>query len=87
MEINFKTGALEDIEYWKHSGNKKTLTRISQLLLSISITPEKGLGKPEKLKGALTGFWSRRINKEHRIIYKIESQYQIITIYSLKGHY
>jgi toxin YoeB len=87
MEIEFKTGALDDIEFWKRSGNKKIQNRISALLKSIASTPESGIGKPEKLKGNLSGFWSRRINLEHRIIYKFDYPTQIATIYSLKGHY
>jgi toxin YoeB len=87
MEIEFKTGALNDIEFWRRSGNKKIHNRITTLLKSIASTPESGIGKPEKLKGDLSGFWSRRINKEHRIIYKLDNSSQIATIYSLKGHY
>jgi len=57
------------------------------LLKSIALAPETGIGKPEKLKAGLSGFWSRRINKEHRIVYKIDYQRQVVTVYSLKGHY
>lgn len=63
----------------------KKQKRITQLLKSISASPETGIGKPEKLKGELSGFWSRRINKKRRLIYKIEKQQ--IVIYALKGHY
>ena len=87
MEIEFKTGALNDIEFWKRSGNKRLQNRIDELLKSISLNPENGIGKPEKLKENLSGYWSRRINREHRIVYKIDHQAQIVTIYSLKGHY
>ena len=87
MEIAFKTGAKDDVEYWKRSGNKKIQNRITTLLKSIASTPESGIGKPEKLKGDLSGFWSRRINKDHRIIYKLDYSRHIATIYSLKGHY
>ncbi|HNW50333.1 MAG TPA: Txe/YoeB family addiction module toxin [Prolixibacteraceae bacterium] len=87
MEIIFKSGALEDIEFWKQSGNKKIQSRINDLLLSLSKNPERGIGKPRKLKGNLAGYWSRRINDEHRIVYKIEYQEKIISIFSLKGHY
>lgn len=87
MEIEFKTGALDDIEFWKRSGNKKIQSRITGLLKSIALTPESGIGKPENLKGNLSGYWSRRINKEHRIVYKFDYPSQIVTIFSLKGHY
>ena len=83
----FKSGSLDDIDYWKRSGNIKIQDRITRLLKSIAATPEIGMGKPEKLKGDLSGLWSRRINKEHRIIYKVDSISKIVTIYSLKGHY
>ena len=82
---SFKKGALDDIEFWKRSGNKKLKKRISELLQTISKNPESGIGKPEKQKGELSGFWSRRINKEHRIIYKAEEKQ--VVIYALKGHY
>lgn len=78
MEIEFKTGALYDIEFWKRSGNKKIQNRITTLLKSIVSTPESGIGKPGKLKGDLSGFWSRRINKEHRIIYKLDYSSRIV---------
>lgn len=87
MEIEFKTGAFDDLEFWKRSGNGKIQNRITALLKSIASTPENGIGKPEKLKGNLSGYWSRRINKEHRIVYKFDYSSQIVTIYSLKGHY
>jgi toxin YoeB len=48
-------------------------------------TPFGGIGKPEALKENLSGYWSRRINREHRILYKVDNE--IITIYSLRGHY
>ena len=87
MEITFKSGALEDIDFWIKTGNKKIQKRITDLLHSIEINPESGKGKPEKLKGNLSGYWSRRINKEHRLIYKIDYNNQLVIIYSLKGHY
>ena len=83
----FKSGSLDDIDYWKRSGNNNIQDRITRLLKSIAANPETGIGKPEKLKGDLSGLWSRRINKEHRIIYKVDSISKIVTIYSLKGHY
>jgi toxin YoeB len=87
MEVEFKTGALADIEFWKRSGNKKNQTKITELLNSIALTPDSGIGKPEKLSKNLSGFWSRRINHEHRIIYTIDFEKNKVVIYSLKGHY
>ena len=85
MEIIYSDKAIEDISYWKKSINKSIQNKITKLLKSIEETPFEGIGKPEKLKYELTGFWSRRINKEHRIVYKPNAE--TITVYSLRGHY
>ena len=89
MEIEFSPKAIKDLEFWRKSGNKNIQVKIEAILTSILDTPFNGLGKPEPLKHELKGKWSRRITKEHRIIYSI-SQYgdvQILSIISLKGHY
>jgi toxin-antitoxin system, toxin component, Txe/YoeB family len=84
MEFLFKDTAERDLAYWfRH--NKPIIKRINALLLDIKQHPFSGLGFPIPLKENLSGYWSRRINKEHRIIYTVEED--TITIYSLKGHY
>jgi toxin YoeB len=85
VEIDFLDKALEDIEYWKHSGNKRVQERITKLLESISKTPYSGIVKPEPLKYDLRGFWSRRITDEHRIVYTIIKDR--IKVISLRFHY
>jgi toxin YoeB len=85
MEIIFSPEALEDLKYWKKSGNKKIQKRIDQLIKSIARTPYEGIGKPEALKYNWTGYWSRRITETHRIIYKIEGGEIIIA--QLRYHY
>jgi len=85
MEIIYSPQAIEDIKYWKTSGNKNIQKKIAALILAIQTNPYQGIGKPEALKHELTGFWSRRINKEHRIIYKVINNQ--IRIEMLKGHY
>ena len=85
MEIIYKDKAFLDIKYWKKSGNKQAQNKISELIKDIIQHPEAGIGKPEQLKHELTGLWSRHINDEHRIIYKIEND--VLFIASLKGHY
>lgn len=85
MEIAYTKKAKEDIAFWKNSGNKKTMAKISDLIIAISQTPFEGIGKPEPLKYNLTGCWSRRINNEHRLVYEVINNY--ILIHSLKGHY
>jgi toxin YoeB len=85
MEVNFKTEALLDLEFWKKYGSQSEQNKITALLQNIRKTPFSGIGKPEPLKYDLSGKWSRRINREHRIIYSIEND--TVTIYSLRGHY
>jgi len=83
--ISFTAEALADLEYWKKSGNTIILKRIRQLVQAIQNDPFYGIGKPEALKHNYMGYWSRRINHEHRIIYK--AMENNITIYSLRFHY
>ncbi len=85
MEIEYTLRAQEDIAHWKKSGNVKIQKKISELLLSIQNSPTLGIGKPEALKHVLSGLWSRRINREHRLIYQIKDS--IIYVISLRGHY
>lgn len=85
MEIEFTGKALDDIAFWKESGNKNIQKRISKLIVSILMTPYSGIGKPEPLKYELTGYWSRRINEEHRIVYTVADDR--VKIISLRFHY
>jgi len=70
MKYVFVDESWEDYLYWQKT-DKKLLLRINILLKDISRTPFSGIGKPEPLKFKYKGFWSRRINDEHRLIYKI----------------
>ena len=85
MEISITDTAKEDLKFWKKSGNTSIQQKISKLIQSVSTTPYEGLGKPERLKYELTGTWSRRIDKEHRMVYEVTENRVIIL--SLKGHY
>lgn len=86
MELKFKPKAIKDLDYWKKK-NKRTLTKIQSLFVSVLETPYEGIGKPEALKYDLAGYWSRRITKEHRFVYTVDEANGIIHVYSLKGHY
>lgn len=77
--------AWDDYLYWFEQGDKSTLRKINRLLKDIDRNPFAGIGKPEPLKYALTGLWSRRITDEHRLIYRVEQE--TIYIYSAKDHY
>lgn len=68
MEIILSPAALEDLQFWKQSENIIIQNRITRLL--VHETPFEGIGKPEALKHNWSGYWSRRINKAHRLIYK-----------------
>ena len=85
MEIDFLDQAQEDIDFWKKSGNKTIQKRITKLLESISKTPYSGIGKPEPLKHELQGYWSRRINEEHRLVYTVKDNR--IKVISMRFHY
>jgi toxin YoeB len=85
MEVAYTQKAMEDISFWKNTGNKKVMSKISALVENIKITPFDGLGKPEPLKHSLSGTWSRRINVEHRLVYEVSELH--ILILSAKGHY
>ena len=89
MQIDFSEKAKSDLDFWRKSGNKKILNKIYSLIEDIQLHPFEGIGKPEQLKHNLSGYWSRRINQEHRIIYEIinENTVNILSIISLKGHY
>ncbi len=87
MEIILLEQAQKDIAFWKKSGNKAVMNKISVLLRDISEHPYTGIGKPEPLKYELTGKWSRRINSEHRIIYSVQEDIASVYIYSMRYHY
>ena len=70
MRLIFSEQAWEDYLYWQKTDNK-LLQRINALIKEITRTPHTGTGKPEPLKHALAGYWSRRITDEHRIVYKV----------------
>lgn len=80
----FTEDAWADYLYWQ-AQDKKTLKRINQLLQDIERNGHSGIGKPEPLRGDLSGFWSRRIDDEHRIVYRISEDR--IEIIQCKGHY
>ena len=69
MNITFAPQAWEDYLHWQ-STNPKTVARIHELIRDIVRNPHGGIGKPEPLKHAFRGYWSRRIDAEHRIVYK-----------------
>lgn len=85
MEIILLPQAMEDLLFWKKSGNIQAQNKITLLLKSILENPYEGIGTPEALKHELAGKWYKRINKEHRIEYDVcENK---INVYQLHFHY
>lgn len=84
MRIQWDFDAWEDYLYWQ-TQDKKTLKRINQLIKDIARNPFEGIGKPEPLKENLTGFWSRRIDDAHRLVYAVEEN--AVLIIACRGHY
>ncbi|MCG6905301.1 MAG: Txe/YoeB family addiction module toxin [Desulfobacteraceae bacterium] len=84
MKLFFSDYAWEDYLYWQKT-DTKILRRINRLINEIKRRPFEGIGKPEPLKQALSGYWSRRINDEHRIVYKITDD--AVQIAQLRYHY
>ncbi len=83
MKITFSRNSWEDYLSWQKE-DKKILNRINQLIRDIQRTPHQGIGNPEPLKYDLAGFWSRRIDREHRLVYQVRENE--VLIYSCKYH-
>lgn len=86
-EIRYSQKALEDIAYFKKLGDVAIKRKISRFIEELEQHPSIGTGQVEALKHDLSGYWSRRINQEHRLLYSINEESKIVYIYSLKGHY
>ena len=84
MKIIFSSQGWEDYLHWQQT-DQKQFKRINELIKEITRTPFKGTGKPEPLRHALAGYWSRRINDEHRLVYKVEGN--AVLIAQARYHY
>jgi toxin YoeB len=84
MKVVFAEHAWEDYLYWQKT-DRKVLARINTLIREIQRNPFEGIGKPEPLQYALTGYWSRRITEEHRIVYRVEGD--AVLLAQLRYHY
>ncbi|MDU1043067.1 MULTISPECIES: Txe/YoeB family addiction module toxin [Peptoniphilus] len=82
--IKWDFEAWQDYLYWQKN-DRVIFKRINQIIKDIKRSPFEGIGKPEALRNNLSGLWSRRINKEHRVVYLIEED--TIVIFQCKGHY
>ena len=84
MKLVFAELAWDDYLHWQQQ-DRKMVDRINKLIRETQREPFSGIGKPEPLKHALAGFWSRRINDEHRMIYRVEGEE--LQIAQLRYHY
>lgn len=84
MILSFHPQAWDDYLYWQQT-DKAMLRRINTLIRDIQRDPFAGIGKPEPLKLNFSGYWSRRIDDEHRIVYKVDDEEIILA--QLRGHY
>ncbi len=84
MKLVFSDEAWEDYLYWQKQ-DRKMVERINKLIQEVKRDPFSGVGKPEPLKHALAGFWSRRITDEHRMVYRVEGD--SMQIAQLRYHY
>jgi toxin YoeB len=84
MKLIFSEGAWEDYLYWQKQ-DRRMVERINKLIKEAQREPFAGIGKPEPLKHALAGYWSRRITEEHRMVYKVDGDSMLIA--QLRYHY
>ncbi|MHB0981178.1 MAG: Txe/YoeB family addiction module toxin [Thermoleophilia bacterium] len=84
MRVVFSEHAWDDYLYWQKT-DRKIVQRVNALIKDICRAPFEGVGKPEPLRHALAGYWSRRLTDEHRIVYKVEDDALLIA--QLRYHY
>ncbi|SFC95340.1 Txe/YoeB family addiction module toxin [Algibacter pectinivorans] len=88
MNVFFSSNAFEDFCYWQ-STDRKIFNKLTRLIKNTQRTPFDGIGTPEPLKENLSGYWSRRITHEHRLVYKVSGNKgeQVLTIIQCRYHY
>jgi toxin YoeB len=86
VKIVWSEGAWDQYEYWQ-TADRKILRRINLLIRDIMRGDEGGIGKPEQLRGDLSGFLSRRINEEHRLVYTVDIDADSLLIAACRYHY
>ena len=85
--LDFSPKALMDVQFYKKLGDKGVIRKIDTLLAELEQHPLTGTGRPEALRYELCGFISRRINSEHRLVYRVNEGDKIVEVISMKGHY
>jgi toxin YoeB len=85
--VTFSDRAKKDLSFLHKSGGKSLVKRIERIFEELGEDPYSGIGKPEQLKNNLSGLWSRRIDKKHRLVYQIIEQIVTVVVIAAKGHY
>jgi toxin YoeB len=85
--VGFEDIARNDLKSHYKSGNKSVIKKIEKILLELTENPFSGVGQPEELKYDFKGYWSRRINKKDRIVYRVEAEIVTVFVVSAMGHY
>jgi toxin YoeB len=88
MDLRFSSAAWEDYQYWVEA-DRNVLRRLNAVLKDVRRSPFEGIGKPEPLKGDLSGWWSRRITDQHRLVYRVVGTEgaQLLEIAACRFHY
>ncbi|MGL4943025.1 MAG: Txe/YoeB family addiction module toxin [Thermoguttaceae bacterium] len=86
MKINFTATGWSDYLHWQ-TVDKKTLKQINKLLADIERNGYEGIGKPEALRGNLSGWWSRRIDEKNRLVYRLVDEGTAVEVSQCRGHY
>ncbi|MCE7059262.1 Txe/YoeB family addiction module toxin [Dyadobacter sp. CY343] len=85
--VTFSDRAKKDLSFLHKSGGKAIVKRIERIFEELGKDPYHGIGKPEQLKNTLSGLWSRRIDKKHRLVYQIIETTVTVFVIAAKGHY
>ncbi|MFD2554345.1 Txe/YoeB family addiction module toxin [Sphingobacterium tabacisoli] len=86
-KVIFSKLAITHLEYHKKSGRKSDVKKIQDIVAELAQHPETGTGNPERLKGNYADFWSRRLNKKDRMVYRIMEDEVVVFVVRAKGHY
>ncbi|WP_026632177.1 Txe/YoeB family addiction module toxin [Dyadobacter alkalitolerans] len=85
--VTFSDRAKKDLSFLHKSGGKSLVKRIERIFEELGENPYSGIGKPEQLKNNLSGLWSRRIDKKHRLVYQIIEETVTVFVIAAQGHY
>lgn len=86
-ELKITTQVERDLKAYSKAGDLKIIDKIKRIFKELSEHPEEGIGRPERLKHGLTGYWSREVDPKNRIVYEIDENNKIVIVTTVKSHY